>query len=295
MNDKNIIVQGDYYEQSGNLGAGHVSESEIKRETKLGGIINEGKENLKTTQQEICQKATTKKRLAFAIAGSIEEVDQDKLEAIVALLRKITGDTSIEIVGKEKGSIKLILEGSQEGLEKLKALFDSGELTKVDDIPVEYVLFLDTEKSDDDEKIETDEESRLVEKIVNKETQEQYKNEGNLGIDLKKSNRATTVADKEIKTILAASLVDSPVVYLLVFRWLDMINWFRLRLAIVQADKDNIPFTNIENLNSGRYKVIQGIFNTRTKEVIDSRVIEAEQLDLKLKDIHHDNKLVVYR
>ena len=34
-------------------------------------------------------------RLAFAIAGTVDQVDQAKLNAIVKLLRKITGDASI--------------------------------------------------------------------------------------------------------------------------------------------------------------------------------------------------------
>jgi uncharacterized protein YjbI with pentapeptide repeats len=81
------------------------------------------------------------KRLAFAIAGTVDQADEAKLQAILQLLRKLAGDDSIEIVDIQKGSIKLILSGSPEGLEKLKALFEAGELTEVLDIPVETVQF----------------------------------------------------------------------------------------------------------------------------------------------------------
>ena len=147
--------------------------------------IVEKVENLVTNKKDVSShESTTQKRLAFAIAGSIEEVDQAKLKVIAALLQEISGDTSIKIIAMQEGSIRLILEGSQEGLEKLKELFESGELTKVDDIPVEYVRFLDTEISDDDAKIETYEKFRLVEEI-----RTQYKFRRNLrGADLSSAN-----------------------------------------------------------------------------------------------------------
>jgi predicted ribosome-associated RNA-binding protein Tma20 len=82
------------------------------------------------------------RRLSFAIAGSIEEIDKRKLEAIVALLNKLGGDTSIEIVDVDEGSIKLILNGSSEALERIESLAISGELTEVFDISVQDIHFL---------------------------------------------------------------------------------------------------------------------------------------------------------
>ncbi len=58
----------------------------------------------------------------------------------------------VPIFDIEKGSIKLILEGSQEGLERLERLFKSGELTEILDIPVEDVSFVDAGTSKDDKK-----------------------------------------------------------------------------------------------------------------------------------------------
>ncbi|NJS15897.1 MAG: sigma-70 family RNA polymerase sigma factor [Nostocaceae cyanobacterium CSU_2_110] len=91
-----------------------------------------------------------KKQLAFAIAGSIDEIDQVKLKAILALLKKISGDASIEIIRVEEGSIRLILEGSEEGLERIKEVFESGELTEVLGDAVEYVEYIDSTISGED-------------------------------------------------------------------------------------------------------------------------------------------------
>jgi hypothetical protein len=93
------------------------------------------------------EKAVEIKQLAFAIAGSINEVDQVKLKAIVALLQKLSGDASIEIIRIEEGSIRLILNGSASGLEKIKELFESGELIEVLGETVEYVRFVEDGKS----------------------------------------------------------------------------------------------------------------------------------------------------
>lgn len=83
-----------------------------------------------------------KKRLSFAIAGSIEELDKQKLDAIVALLKKIGGDTEIEIVSIEEGSIKLTLSGSSDALERIELLFKVGDLTEVLETAIKDVHIL---------------------------------------------------------------------------------------------------------------------------------------------------------
>ena len=88
----------------------------------------------------------TSKRLAFAIAGSIDEVDKSKLDAITALLRKLGGDASIEIVNIEEGSIKLTLSGSLESLERIESLFMSGELAEILGSSVQDVHFIDADE-----------------------------------------------------------------------------------------------------------------------------------------------------
>ena len=90
---------------------------------------------------------TYSKRLGFAIAGSIEEIDRQKLDAIVALLRKLGGDTEIEILDIEEGSIKLILGGSPESLERLQELFQSGQLEEVEGLAVQDVHLINTEET----------------------------------------------------------------------------------------------------------------------------------------------------
>ena len=68
---------------------------------------------------------------AFAVSGKMGDLSPEELAAIVQLLRQKTGDDSIELAFYTEGSIKLVLNGSAGGLEKLQELFDSGELATV--------------------------------------------------------------------------------------------------------------------------------------------------------------------
>ena len=86
---------------------------------------------------------------AFAISGKMGDLSSEELKAIVELLRQKTGDNSIDIAFSTDGSIKLVLNGTPEGLEKLQNLFDTGALTKVlDDRPVEYVNSIDRDTTE---------------------------------------------------------------------------------------------------------------------------------------------------
>ncbi|HEY9816929.1 MAG TPA: pentapeptide repeat-containing protein, partial [Candidatus Obscuribacterales bacterium] len=82
------------------------------------------------------------KRLSFAIAVTIEEIDKHKLDAIVALLNQIGRDTSIGFVEIDDGSIRLILGGSEDALNRVEELFQSGELAEIEGIEVQDVHFL---------------------------------------------------------------------------------------------------------------------------------------------------------
>lgn len=65
----------------------------------------------------------------FSIAGSIKDpVQLAQLKALVQSLQRVTGDTSLEIVFVEDGSIRVTLKGSPEGIERIKELFERGIL-----------------------------------------------------------------------------------------------------------------------------------------------------------------------
>lgn len=91
---------------------------------------------------------TAEEFLSFAIAGNLGDMNPAELQAIVELIRKKTGDDSIDIAFFREGSIKLILSGSPDGLNKLQELFESGELENLPIPPVENVESVDNDSTD---------------------------------------------------------------------------------------------------------------------------------------------------
>ena len=75
----------------------------------------------------------------FIIGGSIKRSNRKKLEAIVVYLKNISGDANLTLLDVEEGSIKLILQGSEEGFQRLRSLIASGELSKVMGAPVQGI------------------------------------------------------------------------------------------------------------------------------------------------------------
>jgi hypothetical protein len=94
--------------------------------------------------------------------------------------------------------------------------------------------------------------------------------------------------------VAAAMMAGAAVVVIAYLTYNFIVNWFRNRSAIQEQNKDNIAFTIKENLQSGNYTVVQGIFNRRTEELVDSQVIETKELDNKMSEIHSENKMVLY-
>ena len=137
-----------------NLGASVNGAAGKVEGNQIINVYHNGKVPSQSTQQET-------KRFAFAIAGPADGVDRAKLNAIAALLRKISGDSSMEIIDVDEGSIKIILKGSKNGLSRIQALFESGELNEVEGCLVEYVRSLSEAEN---QKIVA--KSQLVQNIV---------------------------------------------------------------------------------------------------------------------------------
>lgn len=146
-----------------NLIVADIADFELKEGQVNTSVSVNG--NRERSLANLTQKSTEtdeEKKVSFSILGTASKVDLPKLKAIVAHLQKITGDTSIEFVDIEKGSIRLILEGSQESLEQIEALFKSGQLTEVEGIPVEDVQFVAPKIPDHDEEIQAINKKRLA-------------------------------------------------------------------------------------------------------------------------------------
>ena len=174
-------------------------ESEEEQLNTSVSVNGNRKKSLGTLTQE--QTETDEEKFSFSILGTASKVDLPKLKAIAAHLQRITGDTSIEIVDIEKGSIRLILEGSQESLEQIETLFKSGHLTEVEGIPVENVQFVTPKKTEYDKDIQTIDKKRLAFTIAGSVSSEEIQ-------ELKAAFTETSDKNKEKETDDKARLVQ---------------------------------------------------------------------------------------
>jgi len=128
--------------------------------------INEGVENMlpPTSYRKVTviDKKTNTVKAEIKLIGDINSFgDSSRVEFI---LREFSGDT-IKIIDIKEGSIRLIVEGSQEDIDRLVSLIKSGELKEVSGFPVADVQIL-SESSEDDESNELNNKWHLVREIV---------------------------------------------------------------------------------------------------------------------------------
>ncbi len=73
------------------------------------------------------------------ITLDIDTISTPHLMGIIEELQERGNDITLKIRRIEQGTVTLILEGSEEGLERLESLFKSGELTEILGVPVKDV------------------------------------------------------------------------------------------------------------------------------------------------------------
>jgi hypothetical protein len=77
-------------------------------------------------------------KAVIILKGDFNSINNDLLVTLEAILRAYSGDT-IKITDIKEGSIKLIIEGSEEEINPIVSLFKSGELPDIGGFPVEDV------------------------------------------------------------------------------------------------------------------------------------------------------------
>ena len=112
----------------------------------------------------VIDKESKKIKAQIILEGDINSINNNLSLTLELCLRKYPGD-SIRVTDIQEGSIKLIIEGSQEDIERLVERIQSGELKEVNGFPVEDIQILG--ESSDDENDESSYKWRLVQEIIN--------------------------------------------------------------------------------------------------------------------------------
>lgn len=93
-----------------------------------------------------------------------------------------------------------------------------------------------------------------------------------------------------------ASVFVAGIVYLTKITFSLILNWFRRDKIqkLKNEDKDNIAFTLKTALEEGSYTVCQGVFNTRTGDVVDGQKLKAKEIEASVAESHREKPLVIY-
>ncbi len=86
-------------------------------------------------------------------------------------------------------------------------------------------------------------------------------------------------------------------VTVLFLNFTQIIDWFKARRTnIPEVDKTKIYFTMLDLLASGDYNTVQGVFDTRTRQLGNNvRSISSPNIDARLADYHRNKRLAIYQ
>ncbi|MFB2936797.1 NB-ARC domain-containing protein [Aerosakkonemataceae cyanobacterium BLCC-F154] len=118
--------------------------------------------------------SSSRYRLAVVInAETFSVIYEAQAKAIIAYLREVSCDSSLTIVGIERGSIILVLEGSEKGIKQLEDLHKSAQLAEILGLRVRDVQRVDSQAKTTQETAKISIDSYLtsqsqIEKILQK-------------------------------------------------------------------------------------------------------------------------------
>lgn len=97
-----------------------------------------------------------------------------------------------------------------------------------------------------------------------------------------------------VKGVAAVEIATAVTVLFLNFT--QIIDWFKARRTkIPEVEKTKIYFTMLDLLAAGDYKTVQGVFDTRTRQLGNSvRSIRSSNIDARLAGYHRNNRLAIY-
>jgi uncharacterized protein YjbI with pentapeptide repeats len=134
---------------------GDIAEPELEKNqpTRNNGMDTSPEKSYQITPQQPTiapvavvqrQNVISDEKLIITFTGNLERFlnNEEIQKALLILMKNVSGDTSLKIEKIEKGSIKITFSGSPEGLRVIKSLIKSGELTKIEGMPIEDVQFI---------------------------------------------------------------------------------------------------------------------------------------------------------
>jgi hypothetical protein len=131
---------------------GESSSAKDKPDYQKHSSISENSSRISGHQRELnaflktessFQKAHASTEITIILKGSLSDVSKTDLTILTDRLRKLSRDSSVEIVQVKEGSIILKLSGTDEGFRVIKELWETGKLTTLIGLSIELVDYED--------------------------------------------------------------------------------------------------------------------------------------------------------
>jgi hypothetical protein len=91
-------------------------------------------------------KVEKRAKWILVLSGTVEDIDKERAEAIAAHLRLLSGDMTLTIQKIEAGSVRLTMESTITGFEKIKTPYERGDLREVMGIEILAVTVIEPRK-----------------------------------------------------------------------------------------------------------------------------------------------------
>lgn len=89
-------------------------------------------------------------------------------------------------------------------------------------------------------------------------------------------------------------VVAGSVIALVCLNWDRIVAFMSGNTALKDSDVDNVGFSLQEKLESGEFKTVYGIFNTRNQKVQAAESVSSQQVDDQVASLHRKTPLVIF-
>jgi hypothetical protein len=88
--------------------------------------------------------------------------------------------------------------------------------------------------------------------------------------------------------------VAGTVIAIICLNWERIVAFMNGNTALKDSDIDNVGFSLQEKMETGNFKTVYGIFNTRNQKVLAAEAVSSQQVDVQVAAAHRKNPLVVF-
>jgi uncharacterized protein YjbI with pentapeptide repeats len=129
-------------------------------------IVAQGGEPVQTASRQIAITNQQNETVVIVLEGSLSSVDANFRATLEVLLKNYAGAT-IQITDMKSGSIRIKIQGSQEDVTRLVKLVESGELSELNELPVEAIEISSRRLLEDTKTVDSASKWNLIQEIAN--------------------------------------------------------------------------------------------------------------------------------